>query len=88
MQIWQNNAATNGSQYLGHPGPPIFYENKLSVAKDLPALTWRVEGYEYKGSAAAHQERTNACVRETTLYIEARSKKTKNGPYAGKLVAN
>ena len=73
-QIWQNNASTNGDQDLGHPGPPIPYEDRLGAAKDLPLLKWRAEGYDYQGIAAAHQERTNASLREATLDIEAREK--------------
>ena len=77
-QLLQNNAQTNGGQDPGHPGPPISYEDRLGVAKDLPLLTCRAEGYEYKGIAAAHQERTNASLREATTHIEARKKGRKN----------
>ena len=70
--FWKNNAVTNGGQDPGLPGPTIFYEDRMGVAKDLELLTWRSEGYEYKGTAATDQERTNASLRETTLDIDAR----------------
>ena len=66
---------TQGSQ--DQPSP---YEDRMGVAKDLELLTWRSEGYEYKGIAAAHQERTNASLREATLDIEAREKGDEKEP--------
>ena len=84
LQLWQQNAMTNGDQDPGHPGPPISYEDRLGLAKDLPLLKWRAEGYDYQGTAAAHQERTNASLREATLDIEAREKGQQESLKAGR----
>ena len=74
MGLLENNAVTNKGQDPGPPGPTIPYEDRMGVDKDLELLTWRSEGHEYQGVAAAHQERTNASLRETTQDIEAREK--------------
>ena len=65
---------TNGDPDPGQPGPPIPYEDRLGCAKDLPLLTWRAGGFEYQGNEEAHQERTDASLRDATLDIEAREK--------------
>ena len=65
---------TNGDQDPGHPGPPISYEDRLGCATDLPLLKWRAGGFDYQGIEEAHQERTDASLREATLDIEAREK--------------
>ena len=74
MGILENNAVTNKGQDAGPPGPTIPYEDRMGVDKDLALLNWRSEGYEYQGTAAAPQERTNASLRETTQDIDAREK--------------
>ena len=73
-QFWQQNAMTNGDQDPGHPGPPILYEDKLGCAKDFPLHTWRAGGFDYQGTEEAHQEMTDASLRDATIDIEAREK--------------
>ena len=72
--FWRSNAVTNKGQDPGPPRPIVSYANRMGAAKDMPLLTWRADGYECCGTAVAHEQRTNASLRETTQDVAAREK--------------
>ena len=73
--VWQHNAKTNKGQDPGPPRPIVSYQDRLGAVKDMPLVTWRNEdGTECKGTSAAHQQKINATLRETSRDPEAKGK--------------
>ena len=52
----------------------------MGSAKDMPLIKWRADGYECWGTAVAHEQRTNASLRETTQGVAAREKGDEKEP--------
>ena len=65
--FWQHNARTNQGQNPGPPPAIVTYQERLGVNKGLRMMRWRnMEGFECKGTTAAHDEAVKATERETS----------------------
>ena len=72
--FWTINAVTNKGQDPRPPRPIVSYADRMGVAKDMPLLKRRADGYECWGTTVAHEQSTNASLRETTQDVAAREK--------------